>query len=63
MYHSEQHINYDNHLKQALNHGLVLKKVLKVIQYNQKVWFKTYIDVNTKFGKETKIDLEKISLS
>ena len=46
-------------LKQALSHGLFLKKVHKVIKFNQKVWFKTYIEVNTKFRKETKIDFEK----
>ena len=34
-------------LKQALNHGLVLKKVHRVIQFNQKNWLKPYIDMNT----------------
>ena len=34
-------------LKQALNHGLILKKVHTVIQFNQKVWLKPYIDMNT----------------
>ena len=29
-------------LKQALNHGLVLKKVHRVIQFNQKPWLKEY---------------------
>ena len=29
-------------LKQALNHGLRLKKVHKIIQFNQKSWLKTY---------------------
>ena len=27
-------------LKQALNHGLVWKKVHRVIRFNQKVWLK-----------------------
>ena len=27
-------------LKQALNHGLVLKKVQRVIKFNQNVWLK-----------------------
>ena len=50
------HINV---LKQALNHGLVLKKVHRVIQFNQKVWLKPYIDMNTKLIKEAKNDFEK----
>ena len=27
-------------LKQALNHGLILKKIHKVIQFNQEAWLK-----------------------
>ena len=50
-------------LKQALNHGLILKKVHAVIQSNQKVWLKPYIDMNTKLGKEAKMILKKISLN
>ena len=46
-------------LKQALNHGLVLKKVHNVIQFNQKDWLKPYIDMNAKFRKEAKHDFEK----
>ena len=34
-------------LKQALNHGLVLRKVNKVIKINQSAWLKSYIDMNT----------------
>ena len=43
-----------NVLKQALNHGLVLKKVHRVIQFNQKDLLKPYIDMNTKLRKEAK---------
>ena len=46
-------------LKQALNHGLILKKVHWVIQFNQEAWLKEYIDVNTKLRTEAKIDCEK----
>ena len=45
-------------LKQDLNHALVLKKVHRVIQFNQKVWLKPYIDMNTKLRTETKNDFE-----
>ena len=50
-------------LKQALNHGLILKKVHEVIQFNQEAWLKPYIDMNTKLIKEAKRILKKISLN
>ena len=46
-------------LKQALNHGLILKKAYRVIQFNQKAWLKPYIDMNTKLRIEAKNDFEK----
>ena len=46
-------------LKQALNHGFVLKKVHKVIKFNQNVWLKPYIDINTDPRKKAKNDFEK----
>ena len=33
-------------LKQLLNHGSVLKKVHRVIKFNQNFWLKPYIDIN-----------------
>ena len=47
-------------LKHALNHGLVLKKVHKLIKFNQTAWLKPYIDMNTKLKQKTKIILRKI---
>ena len=49
-------------LKQALNHGLILKKVHKVIQFNQEAWLKPYIHMNTKLRTYTKNDFEKYFL-
>ena len=46
-------------LKQALNHGLILKKVYGVIQINQEAWLKPYIDMNTELRKQSKNDFEK----
>ena len=46
-------------LKQALNYGLILKKVHKVIQFNQEAWLKPYIDMNIKLRKEAKNGFEK----
>ena len=44
-------------LKQALNHGLILKKVIK---FNQKVWLKPYIDMNTKLTQTAKNNFEEV---
>ena len=47
-------------LEQALNHGLILKKVHRVIKINQKNWLKSYIDMNTKQRQKAKIILSEI---
>ena len=46
-------------LKQALNHGLILKKVHRIIEFNQEEWLKPYIDMNTELRKIAKNDFEK----
>ena len=54
--------NYAVHiraLKQALNHGLILKKVYRVIEFNQEACLKPYIDINTKLRTEAKNDFAK----
>ena len=38
----------------ALNHGLILKKVHRVIQFYQKAWLKPYVDMNTELRKKAK---------
>ena len=43
----------------ALNHGLILKKVHKVIKFNQEALLKLYIDMNTKSREEAKNEFEK----
>ena len=38
-----------------------MRKVHRVIKYNQKDWFKPYIDMNTKLRQKTKNNFEKDS--
>ena len=48
-------------LNQALNHGLKLKKVLRVIEFNQEAWLKKYMDMNTELRKNHQTILKKTS--
>ena len=49
-------------LKQALNHDIILQKVHRVIQLNQKLWLEPYIKMNTELNKKKqKMNLRKIS--
>ena len=46
-------------LKQSLDHGLKLEKVHRIIEFTQKAWLKTYIEMNTELRKMAKNDSEK----
>ena len=46
-------------LKQALNHGPILKKVHRIIRFNQEASLKPCIAMNTKFRTEAKNNFEK----
>ena len=54
--------NYVVHIrsfKQALDQGIILKKVHRVIHFNQEVWLKEHIDMNSELRKQAKNDFEK----
>ena len=55
----KKYVAHIKSLKQVLNHGLKLKKVYRIIEFNQKAWLKPYIDMNTELRKLTKDDFEK----
>ena len=55
----KNYIVHINVLKQALDHGLKLRKVHRVTEFEQEAWLKEYIDVNTELRKKTTNDFEK----
>ena len=59
LYDKKNYVDHISSLKQALNHGLILKKVHRVIKFNQRSWLKEYIDMNTECRMNAKNDFEK----
>ena len=55
----ENYVIHISALKQALNHGLKLTKVHRVIEFKQEAWLKPYIDMNTKLRTDAKNDFER----
>ena len=59
LYNKKKYVVHINSLKQALNHGLKLKKIHRIIEFNQEAWLKQYIDMNTELRKLARNDFEK----
>ena len=59
LYDKKKYVVHINSLKQALNNGLKLKEIHRIIGFNQKAWLKPYIDVNTELRKLARNDFEK----
>ena len=54
----KEYVIHTENLKQALNHGSVLKTVHRVIKFSQKAWLKSYIDIYTQLRKKAKNDFK-----
>ena len=54
-----EYVMHIRNLKQALNHGLILRNVHSVIKSNQKAWLKTNIEMNSKLRQKAKNYFEK----
>ena len=55
----KKYVAHIKSLKQALNHGLKLKKVQRIIEFNQKEWLKPYTDMNAELRKVVENDFKK----
>ena len=55
----KKYVVYIRSLKQALNNGLKLKKIHRIIKFIQDAWLKPYNDMNTELRKIAKNDFEK----
>ena len=59
LYDKKKYVVHIISLKQALNHGLKLKKINRIIEFNQEAWLKAYIDMNTELRKLARNDFKK----
>ena len=58
LYDKKDYVDHIRSLKQTLNHGLKIKKIHKVLKFNQRAWFKEYIDMNTALRMKAENDNE-----
>ena len=59
LYDEREYVKHIKNLKQTLNHKTALKKVLRVMKFNQGALLKPYIDMDTELRKRAKNDFEK----
>ena len=60
LFNKKKYVTHINSFKRALNHGLKLQKIHRIIKFNQEAWLKPYIYMmNTKLKKSGKNDFEK----
>ena len=55
-----EYVMHIRNLKEALNHGLVLKKVHRFVNFKQKAWLKSYIDIQ--LSKDTDLIKKRIAI-
>ena len=60
----DKYVVYSANLKQAVKHGLKIKKIHRILRFRQSAWLKPYIELNNEVRKKakskTKKDLAKL---
>ena len=59
LYHKRKYVIHVKDLKQAIDHGLVLERIHRCIEFKQSAWMREYIDFNTRLRTAAKNDFEK----
>ena len=59
LHNKKNYVAHINVLKQALSHGLKLRKVHRVIKFEQEAWLEKYIDFNTDLRMKATNDFEE----
>ena len=56
LHNKTEYVIHIRNLKEVLNHGLLLKKVHKIIKFNQNAWPKPCIDMNIDLRKKNNFE-------
>ena len=59
LYYKRKYVIHIKALKQAIDHGLVLEKIHRAIEFKQSAWMREYIDFNMRLRTAAKNDFEK----